>query len=239
MVILLLVSFFKKKFEFNKKQIYLFFTCALPLIFTTTYLSLFKDTLPHWSGVSYITLLPLLSIYLITKKQVEKKLFVGLASFTVLLLLAVLVINKGWFLPASKTEDITKLGKKDVLLDMFGWDQASEKVSKVLEKKQLKKLPIISNRWYPASHIDYYIARPNNMNVYGVGSLNDIHKYYWINKVNPPFQKEALYITDSRNFKDPNQLYSQEYSAKLLGAIPIYRGKDLVKYVFLYKLSKG
>ena len=239
MVIFVISSFFKKKFIFNKKQTYLILTCALPLIVTTIYLSLFRDTLPHWSGVSYITLLPLLSVYLITKKQITKKLLVGVASFTVLLLLAVPVINKGWFLPVVEINDIKKLGKKDVLLDMYGWEQASEKITKILEAKEIKKLPIISNRWYPAAHIDYYIARPNNMTVYGVGSLKDIHKYYWINKKNPPLQKEVLYITDSRNYKDPKKLYGKEYTIELVDTIPIKRAKNTVKYVFLYKLSKG
>lgn len=238
-VIVLMISFLKKKFTFKKEQLYLFFTCAFPLIFTTIYLSLFRNTLPHWSGVSYITLLPVLAVFIAEKNKITKKLWIGFGSFTTLLLIAVLVINKGLFLPEQKTEKKELLGRKDVLLDMFGWEQAAEKLSKVFEARDLKNVPIISNRWYPAAHIDYYIARPNNMNVYGVGSLNDIHKYYWINQEHLPLQNKVLYITDSRNYKNPKDIYVNRYtSIHQLEAIPIERGEKVVKYVFLFLLEK-
>lgn len=238
-LILMVIAYLKNRFQFKNDQLKLFFACSFPLIGTTIYLSMFRDTLPHWSGISYLTLLPLIAVYISEEKRILKKLKVGTLSFLIVLIVAVFVINKGWFLPEKKAALKEKTGKKDVLLDMFGWKQASEKLTKFFKAKDLFQFPIISNKWYPASHIDYYIARPNNMKVYGVGELSNIHKYYWINKEKPFLKKRVLYITDSRNYKDPKILYGKEYtSITKLKVIPIKRKDEIVKYVFLFLLEK-
>lgn len=239
MLIISIISFFKKKLVIKRKQFLLFLTTSIPLILTTTYLSLFRDTLPHWSGISYLTMLPIIAVYLYEKHQIERKLIITFCSFLMLLIVAVLAINIGLFLPDKKIEIKESLGKKDVFLDMYGWEIASKKLTKVLEDNQLTDLSIISNKWYPAAHIDYYIAKPNNMNVYGVGRMNDIHKYYWINKEKNPLKNKVLYITDSRNYNDPKILYGKEYKfITELETIPIERGGRVVKYVFLFLLEK-
>ncbi|WP_159439319.1 ArnT family glycosyltransferase [Tenacibaculum agarivorans] len=239
MLILLFVAVRKRKFILEKNYIPLFVFCSLPLIFTTIYLSISRNTLPHWSGISYLTLLPLLAVYLSKREKITKGLLIGVSGFAILLLFASFSINTGLFLPENSSNTKEQLGRKDALMDLYGWKQASKKITKTLEEKKLTSLPIISNRWYPAAHIDYYIARPNQMKVYGVGGLNDIHKYYWINKNNPELGDQVLYITDSRNFKHPNDLYAENYtSIKEIEVIPIERGNKLVKYVFLYQLQK-
>ncbi len=238
-LIILIIAFIKKKVIVKRELLSLFFYCSFPLIIVTIYLSLFRNTLPHWSGVSYLTLLPVLAVFIEGRNNISKKIFVGIISFSSLLIIAVFVINKGIFLPKSTTTKKEKLGRKDVLLDMYGWEQASNKLTTFFNEENLKNVPIISNNWYPAAHIDYYIARPNNMKVYGLGPLNRIHKYYWINKLYPKLGNEALYITDSRNFKDPKGLFGNEYSKiSRLKTIPILRGENIVKYVFVYKISK-
>lgn len=239
LTVIMLIHFFKNRFLFDKKVVWLFLCFSLPLIFTTIYLSVSRDTLPHWSGVSYITLLPLIAVYISKKKHIIKKLLRGFSALLVVLILATFVITKGWFLSVPSSEKKEQLGRKDVLMDLYGWKQTSKKITKVLEDKKLKHLPIISNRWYPASHIDYYIAKPNKMKVYGVGALNDIHKYYWINKTYPKLQNNVLYITDSRNYQHPNDLYKADYQQiKEITAIPIQRNGVVVKYVFLFELNK-
>lgn len=240
MLIVMFVAIKRKQFKINTNITTLFLFCALPLIFTTIYLSISRNTLPHWSGIAYLTLIPLLGVYLSeNKKRIVGKLEIGVLAFSFLLVTAVFVINEGWFLPVDTEEQKEKLGRKNALLDMYGWKQASQKISDILKEEKLTHLSIISNRWYPAAHVDYYIARPNNMNVYGVGSLNDIHKYYWINSNHPEVTSEVLYITDSRNFKAPSELFAKKYHTfNLIKTIPIERNREVVKYVFLYKLSK-
>ncbi|WP_442266854.1 ArnT family glycosyltransferase [Tenacibaculum sp. ZS6-P6] len=239
MLVIMFLALRKKKFIMDSKVSYFFISCSLPLILTTVYLSFSRDTLPHWSGVSYLTLLPLLAVFLSEKKRIIKKLTIGMSSFFMLLIFASIMITTGFLLSdnLSKTKEI--LGRKDAVLDMYGWEQASEKLTLFFEKEELRSLPIVSNRWYPAAHIDYYIAQPNSMRVYGVGELTAIHKYYWINKTYPKLGNKVLYITDSRNYKDPREIYKNEYSTiKKLKEIPIERNEAVVKYVFLYILEK-
>ncbi|AUC14596.1 hypothetical protein BTO06_05345 [Tenacibaculum sp. SZ-18] len=239
-LVLLLIAIWKKKFHFSKNYIAFFFYCSFPLILTTIYLSISRNTLPHWSGVSYLTFLPLIATFLSErKKNITKRLSIGIVVFSVLMITTTFVINNGLFLPEENSVQKEKLGRKDALLDMYGWEQASEKITQVFKEEYVSDLPIISNRWYPAAHIDYYIARPNDMKVYGIGNLNEIHKYYWINQTYSELGDEVLYITDSRNFKNPETLFEHSYSKiNLLRTLPIERSGVVVKYVFLYKLSK-
>ncbi len=238
-LIVMLIAFFKKRLIIDVRLVYFFLTFSVPLIFTTVYLSLFKDTLPHWSGVSYMILLPVLAFYLSNKINIIKKLTIGLLSLVLFISFFSFEINKGWILPVKNASNKEKQGRKDVFNDMYGWKQAGDKIKEIVKTNNLNKLPIISNKWYPAAHIDYYIAKPNKMNVYGVGELSKIHKYYWINKKHPIFKRnKVLYITDSRNFKDPKLLYMKDYATfKLLETIPIKRNHKIVKYVFLYILT--
>ncbi len=238
-IVLMMVAIVKKKFLFNAKITSFFLLFSLPLIATTIYLSFSRDTLPHWSGVSYLTLMPLLAVYISNQKNIQRNLIRGFCFLLLLLSLLTLEINNGWFLPTSKSEKKETLGKNDALMDLYGWQQASEKVSKVLVDYQLTHLPIVSEKWFPAAHIDYYIARPNNMLVYGVGELPAIHKYYWINKKHPKLNdQKVLYISDSRNYKNPEEIFTQFDEFQLIETIEIIRNKKAVKNVFIYVMLK-
>ena len=41
---------------------------------------------------------------------------------------------------------------------------------------------VISNKWFPATHIDHYIAHPPKLDFIATGDLNDIHTYAWLNE---------------------------------------------------------
>ena len=157
-----------------------------------------------------------------------------------ILFLSIGVIHKGWFLLADTHKDKTQVGVHDFSMDLYGWEQAGREIQDYIEKNHsLKKLPIVSNKWFPAAHLDYYVARAMKKQVYALGSLKDIHKYYWINQQQPPLKNEALYITDSRNYNDPKNMYFDKFHRHhLLKAIPVKRGAMIVKYVFIYRLYK-
>ena len=238
-IILMLIAFFKKKSIFNTKLTYFFLLFSLPLIATTIYLSISRDTLPHWSGVSYLTLLPLLAVYISHQKNIQRNLIRGFCFLMIVFTFVTLEINNGWFLPIPTSAKKETLSSQDALMDLYGWQQASEKVSKFLVAKKLTHLPIVSEKWFPAAHIHYYIARPNQMLVYGVGDLSAIHKYYWINKQQPILKnKEVLFITDSRNYKNPEEIFNENDDFQLLKTIAITRNKKAVKNVFIYLLIK-
>lgn len=221
------------------KLFYLFLLFSIPLILTVFYLSLYKSTLPHWSGIAYLTLLPLGALYLQFKKFSIKKIGFGIGVFFLILTFGVGVVNKGWFVPIEEKGLDTELGKDDFTLDMFGWEQTSVKIAEFVQKEEaLQKLPIVIHKWFPGSHIHYYIAKPIHQPIYALGVLKDIHKYYWYNGVESQKPTEALFVTDSRNFIDPSTIYKDDYKQiKQLCKFPILRGGVVVKYVFLYKLS--
>lgn len=234
---LFIFSFFKGTFAYNKRIVYFFLLVSMPLIITTIYLSISRDTLPHWSGISYLTLLPLVAVFISNRKNIIKSLLRGFSAITLILLLGLGIINKGWLLPSDTSSEKTSVGKNDFTLDLYGWRQASEKTASFLKEKELTHYSIVSNKWFPASHIHYYMAEPLQMPFYAKGSLKDIHKYYWINKKQSPLPKQTLYITDSRNYKNPSEIYSKELKkSELLTEIPIKRGNKVVKYIFIYEL---
>jgi len=216
-----------------------FLLTSIPLIVTTIYLSLFKNTLPHWSGISYLTLIPLGAAQLVNKNRIEKKLLIFFAVLSLIFMVGLFVINSGFLIPKITSLKIEEQGRKDVFMDLYGWKQTSEKVNNILEKENLTHLPIVSKGWFPTAHIDYYIARPNKMNVFALGNLPEIHKYYWINKCrfDKDF-KEALYITDSRNFTNPEDILSDFKIQKPIDTIPVIREKNTVKNVFIYLIKK-
>lgn len=238
-IIVALLKIRERKFEFDSKNNAFFMLASIPLILTTIYLSLSKDTLPHWSGISYLTLIPIGAAHLVNKKNIEKKLLIFFAALSMIFIVGLLVINWGLFIPKNTSLKIEEQGRKDVLMDLYGWKQASEKVKNILEKENLTHLPIVSKGWFPTSHIDYYIARPNKMSIFALGDLQEIHKYYWIHKsrFDKDF-KEALYITDSRNFMNPKEILADFNIQKPVYNIPIIREKDTVKYVFIYLIKK-
>ena len=242
MLLVMMSRLIRKKFAVQKEVLWIFLFFSLPLIFTTLYLSLFRDTFPHWSGLSYITLLPLLALFINRQKNSVRNLKIGFAVFAILCVFTSFIINEGWFLPKQQYEKKELYGRNDVTLDMYGWEKVALSIADFLKKEKLTHLPIVSDKWFPAAHIDYYIAHTNHMNVYGIGGLNAIHKYYWINKKLPSIdhKKNHLYITDSRNYRHPKKVYSKNYQKfQLLKTFPIKRNHETVKFVFLYKLTKN
>ena len=64
---------------------------------------------------------------------------------------------------------------------------------------------LVGNFWFPLANFDYYAASPIGMKSYGVGRLDQIHKYAWINRENGGFKKgmDAYYLTTTRDYRSP------------------------------------
>ena len=211
-------------------------------------LAMFNDTLPHWTGPAYITLLPLAAIYLSQTKIQNKiprvvKFSLGLTAFVVVI--GVLAIN---FYPGTlgKRNSLAKFREGDVTLDMYGWNVASKKIDSLVKADAEKGImshdaQFVSNKWYPAAHIDYYIARPLHKFVFGIGEMNDLHHYEWLNearwKDNPFHDAYCVFPSDySCNVKD---IYAKHFrTIDSVAALPIYRGGTVCKYLFIYRLKE-
>lgn len=240
LIIAALVAFNKRKFVgIGYFRLLLF--VSIPLIATTIFFSLYRDTLPHWSGVSFLTLSVLSGAYLSEKDSI-RSLKVNLILIFCLMLGATGVVNRGWIIDSRLgSKEKLKLGKNDPTLDMYGWDQFKAAFEELLEEKpDLKDLPIVSNKWYPGSHLFYYVARPLNKELYVLGDFKDMHKYYLINQTMSPLVagQEGIYITYTHNFKDPDITMSDYFErAELLKEFPVVRSGNIVEYGMIYLLQ--
>ncbi|MCF8235171.1 MAG: glycosyltransferase family 39 protein [Bacteroidales bacterium] len=221
----------------------------LPLIIIFLLFSLFRSTLPHWTGPGYTGLYLLAAAFLSEKYGKSKKPFPWPLQLPVYFLLIIIVlgigqIKGGWLFYSGETK-VTELGRKDLTLDMYGWRQLGGKFENIHQQQVKENLmqqhaDIISYRWFPAANLDYYVAHPTGLQVKAIGKLDRIHKYAWINRFRGGFKSEsdAYYFTESRDYKDPYALYGDYYEEIIpLDTIAITRGDRTVKYFFLYKLK--
>ena len=221
---------------------------SLPLILVFTLSSLFNDTFPHWTGPAFIGLIILSSRWLNEKlatnrKKVINTLYGANAIVILAILLGIAQINYGLLFAPMKCQDPKELGTNDVTLDMFGWRQASIQFQKFLQKEGIEqrdynKVKIITNNWFPAAHIDFYMAHPFNIDLFVSGTLGETHKYYWINKERKINAGDKIfYITTSQFFKDPAILAGKNDKFVPRDTIQIKRNGQTVKNLFIYEMS--
>ena len=222
---------------------------ALPLILTFLVISLFRPTLPHWTGMAYTTLIPLSALYLRQKyenrfRMLNRYIFLSTGFLLVILIAGVFQIKTGWLNKDKEHSMITELGRNDPSLDMFGWHQLRDKMPMIVERDIRNGIMdpnavFISFRWFPLSNIDYYIARPMHRKVFGIGKLKDLHFYAWINELRGGFRRnmDAYYITSGRDYKDPLPLYCDYFqSIEPCDTIPVVRGGRVAMYFLIYRM---
>jgi hypothetical protein len=157
---------------------------ALPMIAILVTVSLFRNTLPHWSGPAYVSLLPLASVWLAEKISPRlQKWATGFALFTILP--GIVLIN---FFPGTLgKKQMEKRGSGDFTLDMYGWRKAGAAFLQ-LRQKQIEAgtmqaaNPIVAQKWFTAAHEDHYFCKPAGIEMIGLGKLNDLHHYSWMNE---------------------------------------------------------
>ena len=178
---------------------------SLPLIIIATAISFFKNVLPHWSGPAYTGLILLTACYFSKRKKtyvVEKGLMplpvlIANGLVIVILVAGLICIN---FMPGTiGSKDRSKLGEGDFTLDMYGWKEFAGSFEKIYTTNRAAdssgcKTVILSNKWFPAAHIEQYVAGPLHLPVFVSGSMEDIHQYKWINE-------------EQGGMKDPVSLY--------------------------------
>jgi hypothetical protein len=252
LVILALIAVFRGRGVLKSKDMEkLLLFLSLPLILTFLFLSLFRQTLPHWTGPAYITLL-FLAAGLIAKKHEDagKRRYLSwypvsaLSLLVVIIIAGVLQVNYGLFYQANE-EDLTQRGKDDVSLDMYGWEQVRRQFRWLASDDESRGVmqegsPIVTFRWFPAANLDYYVARHTNKVVLAYGPLESIHKYKWINQQRGGFTEgmDAYYITTSRDYKDPEELFTGVFrEIELAYYFPIRRNGHDAAYGFIYHLK--
>lgn len=247
-----LIGFAKSKFSFRIVEYNLLLFISLPLILIFLFFALFRATLPHWTSPAYVSLIFFAAAWLDEQKKAKNFRIPIVVKMAMLLLFIVFLLGalqiKYAIIPVKDQQYFHQLGKNDVTLDMFGWRGMDKHFGELVEKHENsgempKQAGIIGDHWFPLAHIDYYIARPLAMKVFGLGKPQNLHKYMWINRERGNFQMGAdyWYITNSRDYQSPDSIYS-EYFKQIVPADTITisrRGIPAKRYfVFLLKDMK-
>ncbi len=201
-------KFCKGKYHGDNREIKLLLCCSIPLILTLISLSLFRDTLPHWSGPAYSCLILLSAVQLADsqKARLPKVVWLSITLFLMVILSGLLVVN---FYPGTlhPTQDIYQYGKGDPTLDLYGWRETGKKIDSLYQSDRKsglirKESPIVINKWFPAAHLDFYVAALTKQNTYGLGDIFDLHQYYWSNTCKPQLTpgEDAYFIIPSNLF---------------------------------------
>lgn len=239
---------FKRPGLFPQGILPLMLFTSLPLIFGFLIISLFRQTLPHWTAPAYTQLIVLTAVYLSNLKTHNNRMpltiWISATLLAVILLAGILQIKLGLFIHDKSTDPFRK-GRADFSLDMYGWRQLGDTFSNIYMQEQQagrmqKNAPLVSYRWFPAANLDFYVAKPLGTFVLAAGSLERIHKYAWINQSRGGFKlgSDAWYLTSSRDFTNPQELLGSNYQTiELTDTLPIIRNEDTVMFYYAFKLK--
>jgi hypothetical protein len=245
--IIILIAFHclirRRKF-LDKEKLWFILFMSLPLALVFLSFSFFNSTLPHWTGPAYIGFILIAASFLGERNGKKPVSHLIPWPIRLSLLLTVLVLAGGMSQIKFGWIPFKRFKSDDFSAQLYGWRQLGEKFSSIAEKDRdcgamPAGSPIITFRWFPAANLDYYVATPVNKKVYALGTLTRIHKYFWIDKEQGNIPKEACvyYLAFSDDFSYPGDLYGKLFDTiHPPDTIPIYRGKELIRNVFVYRL---
>ena len=222
---------------------------GLPVILIFMVVSLLGPTLPHWSAPGYFSLIILAALYLGSVNRKSRLIPGWIGASLIILLLSVfsgaLLINTGFVKMNRPVESVTEKGTNDITLDMYGWDQMADKFGEIYRNDTLQGIMsgqvfMLSYRWFPGAHTDYYLATPNGLKTYVWSDLDNMHKFFWINRIQgePPPGSSAYYVVTSRDFRAPGEDLVQRFRQMLRAdTVPVYRCGNVAEYMFIYRLT--
>jgi hypothetical protein len=141
------------------------------------------------------------------------------------------------------------LGEYCPTLDLSGWKDFSMAFKQLLiadeQNKVMDNSPvIIVGKWFPGGHLEFYTARTLGLPLLGIGPLQDIHKFAWLNHLRTPLTLGAdaycivpsnipfdVVDTYGRYFKkiDPPQMINQIRGATVVRYFAVYRLHSLLQ----------
>lgn len=222
---------------------------GLPLVVVVTTMSLFSTMLPHWSGPGMMVLCFLAAAYLDEKaSQSEPATEPRVLRITLYVVAGLLVVTLAIvkFYPGTLGSHHKKnFGADDFTLDLSGWGRFADEFTPWLTEQEKSGqipagLPFVSNKWFPAAHIEYYVARPINRPVIGIGWVVDVHQYAWLNRERPPLTKgdNALCIVPSNYPMVLDESYYKHFtSIEPLKVFYGYRNGRMTRYFNVYLLK--
>ncbi len=246
-----IIAAFKNNLPILSSQKNILLLCSLPLIIIAIVISLFKNVLPHWTGPAYCGIILLTSSYFSTIKIQSKTLDIFVPKFlkvAILFTLSIIILGIATinFYPGTLgKKDELLLGDGDFTLDMYGWKNVKNELELIfasdLKSEAIKpNSKILSNKWFPASHIDFYIAMPLKVNLLALGDTNDIHQYAWINTERNILSKgdDAYCILPSNNYINVPEFYKSKFEKIISPQIILqYRNGVLCRKFYVWRLK--
>ena len=234
------------KLELKKAYQAILVLSSLPLIMSFLIFSLFRETLPHWSALGYVTLIFLGAVCLDQKKPVIAKTITTLALIftTVIIVAGYAQVKYGIFQFPVETE-YSRMGKNDPSLDMFGYRQTGEAFKEIVARDLVngtmpEESVLFGDNWFPLANYEYYAAYPAGLNAMAISDLSHLHKYAWINQELGGFKigMDGYYLSDSKYYRVPySSLINYFESVVPIDTIHIYRNNKIVKRAFVWQLK--
>lgn len=231
----------------SQKRVLLF--CSLPLLGVAVVVSFFKEVLPHWTGPAYVGLVLLTACWFSkqTFNRAKQSLPIAIRLASILLvLIAALALPLIQYLPGTLGKQTgTTIGDGDFSLDMYGWKNLRKEFSSVINADikagRMQPNPhLVTNKWFPAAHLDYYVAMPLGVNLLAIGDTNDIHQYVWLNQIRRTIKlgDDAYAIVPSNNYIDVHLVYGGYFtSMEPMPAIVQYRNGVICRLFYLWRLK--
>ena len=254
LTIIALVALFKGNKFISDMPKRLLLCLTLPLIFLFWFFSFTRQILPHWTAPSFVLLLVVVAAYLSDKYEAKdgrllmpKSILASLIVMAFVLILGVTEIKTG-FIPlnfSERSKTVQRYGEGDFTLDMYGWRKIRPEFQSIreemIEKGEMAESDgMIALNWYPLANMDYYVAYPLGVDMYGFRDPSFIHKYAWINEERGGLELGGDYwfLTESFDYYDPDK-YLKPYFKEIIptDTITIERGGKTAKYVFVYMLK--
>lgn len=240
LLIALILKSWNKNWSKGKTMVALL---SIPLVLTVWGISIFRETLPHWSGPGILGLSVLMATpFLELNWKTQKKWILSASIFmgTILVGGSVLINFYPGTLAPNKLPN--KYGHLDFTLDMYGWNELPRMLDSVLNSNAALKtnrnmLFLAGENWFPSAHLDHYVASPMHLNFISLGQLNDQHHYYWLNQYRPSLKKgdNMIFITTSSYFRSPDSTLSKQFEQSFAPIyMPQYRSGKLARYFVLY-----
>jgi 4-amino-4-deoxy-L-arabinose transferase-like glycosyltransferase len=229
----------------------LLYWCSLPIIACTMLVSLFRDTLPHWSGPGFLGLMLLGAawadkFFFPTLNNLPKKLLTGSVA-VILFVFTIGPLLIRCYPGTMGAKPFPQTGTGDATLDITGWEQllpAFERLRNddIASGVMAADAPMVVHKWFPGSHVYYHVAYPLGMRTVGLGSLEYLHQFAWLNKLYGQVAagSDAWYITPSNNFTDPSKQYAGRFEHfEKAGTITQRRNGRVARYWFVYRLRRA
>ena len=213
---------------------------SLPLILFVWSLSTRRETLPHWTGPAYFSLMLLPAAWLTQRRTAPRILWACVGLTGALIIAGMVVVNMG--LPGHESPSALNkdFHKDDFTLDLYGWAKtrkAADSLLTVLVRKGdlSPDYQFLQVNWFNGAHVDFYVAGPLGKETLVLGSLRDIHQFYWINRQRDwSGVTDYCFLTNSREYQGTDRLppFIRQDSVRT-DTLAIYRGGRVAEAVFL------